>query len=109
MMLLSVTIAYHGMSMPYSNHFSNILELVLLSSMLILLLIRNTSYESLNTFTGADKIEYSKGIYLLERTGITSESYVLMILYYFPLILTALGILYWIITSLRLVNEGNLV
>ena len=89
--------------MPYSNDFTNILEVILASIVLILLLFRNTSRDSLDTLIGINRTETIDESCSFKRREVSPASYILMVLYYLPLVITVVGIVYWMTIALRFV------
>jgi len=103
MMFLSVVIVLHGTFMPYISLMSNILEIFLSASLLSLLLIRNADNSAFNVIEKSEALSTNKLCY---DGGIKKSylSYLLIIPYYIPLLFVTLGILYWLISSVRLVK-----
>lgn len=104
-LVISVLIILTGLAWPYKDIWSNVLDLVLSADAIFLLLLRNTGhFEAIFNDVGVKKkdLATSDQCMMVELQPL-ALSYVLIPVYFLPLLLSVIALSLWIILLVRLV------
>ena len=97
MMFLAIVIAVHRFLMPYSDIISNIMETLLSVNVLILLMLTTIKFQE-HAYASTKNVDSS--VCDPHMGGRSPLSYILVLLFYCPLLVIVIGICGWI--SLRI-------
>ncbi len=103
MIMISLFIFLSGLIMPYMDIISNITEAAISINVLILLLLRNMSLgnEDVNDVSFYTMTSNTTSMCTDYEVHPTILSYGFLSFYYFPLFLTGIGCMAWIVSHIR--------